>query len=422
MRRRSLNHVGIASCAGLLAGLTLMPESGLAQEATPPAASPAVRAAEVAALAEEIAVLRALRPLSASSEQLAALSKAVDDAGARLAAQTQTDTKAMAALRDPLLRARQQLLPVEINLNDPQLAGALQADRQVSAAHQTAQRNQERLRTELTASLRRQLQSLLTTAQWTTLLGQGRLLAMGERAQQDRLREQQRQQMMAQRGAAGQAGGPGTGGGRGGGRGGREGGEPPQRMLEALRGADSEQFSRMSRTIARRFGDEGTPAYQNALSAFERVRSMPDAQFRRQRSDLARQFGAAMTAPRSTADAANSISAENATDTWVRRYLLSPQAPTALKSLAGAKSGAKVEALGKQAPVIETGCGFASYDLSERMAPRPRPMAMNKKTRTTMTPTGNLPAPVAAAPSTSRLSSANRMSTASSAAYDRRWT
>ena len=110
-------------------------------------------------------------------------------------------------------------------------------------------------------------------------------------------------------------------------------------MLERLRGADTEEYQRMTRGMARRFGDEGTPAYQNALATFDSIRSMPDAQFRRQRADLGRQFDTAMNSPRSAANAAATISTENATGTWIRRYLLSPQAPAALKDLATATRG-----------------------------------------------------------------------------------
>ena len=108
-------------------------------------------------------------------------------------------------------------------------------------------------------------------------------------------------------------------------------------MLERMRQADTNAYRQLSRSMARRLGDEGTPAYQNAMAAFDRIRSMPDAQFRRQRADLTRQLGAAMTAPRSTQNAALTISVENATRSWIRRYLLSPQAPSALASLSGTR-------------------------------------------------------------------------------------
>jgi hypothetical protein len=94
----------------------------------------------------------------------------------------------------------------------------------------------------------------------------------------------------------------------------------------------------MSSGMARRFGDEGTPAYQRAKSLFDRVRSMPNNQFRRQRSSLAEQFRAGMTAPRTSADPSQTISAENGIESWIRRYLLSPQAPAALKGLSAPKS------------------------------------------------------------------------------------
>lgn len=109
-------------------------------------------------------------------------------------------------------------------------------------------------------------------------------------------------------------------------------------MLERLRGADANEYQRMSQGMARRFGDEGTPAYQNALSMFDRIRGLPDAQYRRQRGGLTQQLDAALNAPQSAAGAVASVSVENATERWVRRYLLSPRAPAALKDLAVPKS------------------------------------------------------------------------------------
>ena len=84
-------------------------------------------------------------------------------------------------------------------------------------------------------------------------------------------------------------------------------------MLDRLRGADADQYQRMSQGIARRFGDEGTPGYQNALSMLDQIRNMPDGQFRRQRADLVQRATAAMAAARSPMNAAYTISSQNAT-------------------------------------------------------------------------------------------------------------
>jgi hypothetical protein len=367
MRVQSWTAPDLFRLAGMAVTLVALPSGVRAQDSTPatpapppptaatPASSPAAPA-EVTALAEEITVLRAVKPLGATSEQLATLRTAVDAAQERLAQQARTDLQALAALREPVMRARQQLLPLDVNLNDPQLSTALMADEQVTTAQRAAAQNQSRVRDEMTASLAQQLQTLLTTAQAGVIVAQGRALLTAERADQDRQRQQRQQQFqraMATAGAqnggpAGRGGGPGgmgaaggtNGGfgGRGGGPGGRLGSpEGMQRMLERLRGADSDQYQRMASRMARQFGDEGTPGYQNALAMFDQVRNMPDGQFRRQRADLAQRTTSAMTASRSPMNAAYTISPQNALETWIQRYLLSPQAPTALKDLAGAK-------------------------------------------------------------------------------------
>jgi hypothetical protein len=335
----------------VLGALAALPGSSSAQEgvgsAAPTAptatASPSSTTRDAAALAEEIVVLRAVKPLNATREQLAVLTTAVTQAQERLAQQAQADWRALAALRDPAARARQQLLPENVDLNNPQVAAALLAEQQVANARRAAEQNQARVRDEQSASLRKQLETLLTPAQVAAIVTQGRAMLAAERAQQDQQREAQRQQFEQRMRATGQTpgarGGPGaTGGpgGPGGGRGGRGGGpgvRGPERMLEQLRSADADQYQRMSRGIARRFGDEGTPAYQNALAMFDRIRSMPDGQFRRQRADLMQQFSTGMAITRSPANAAGTISAERAAEAWIERYLLSPRALAALQGL-----------------------------------------------------------------------------------------
>src|SRR5437868_7059550 len=61
------------------------------------------------ALAEEIGVLRAVKRLQLTPEQLPALSTAVTGAQERLAQQAQNDQRALAALKEPVTRARGQL-------------------------------------------------------------------------------------------------------------------------------------------------------------------------------------------------------------------------------------------------------------------------------------------------------------------------
>jgi hypothetical protein len=343
MRQRIKRRIDVIGFAAVVGALVALPNRGAAQQAaagTPPAAAATAGATSAAgdraALAEEIAVLRAVKPLKLTPDQLAALTTAVTQAQERLAQQTQTGWRALAALREPTARARQQLLPQGVNLNDPQLVTALMADQQVTNAQRAAAQNQARLRDELSATLRDQFVTLLTAAQVTSVVAQGQAGLVEERATQNQQR-QQWQQAMAARGAA--AGGPGVssrayGARRGGwgGSGGR-GGPGPQGMMDRLRGMDSDQYQQMSHGLARRFGDEGTPAYQNALAMTDQIRSMPEAQFRSQRADLERQISTGMASAQSAARAADTISADHAVDTWIQRYLLSPQATTALKDL-----------------------------------------------------------------------------------------
>jgi hypothetical protein len=347
MRHRKKTGWFIAVVGALVAlpgGSTAQQTGGVAPAAT---AASAGATGDVAALAEEIVVLRAVKPLHLTADQLAALTTAVTQAQERLAQQSQADLRALAALREPTARARQQLIPDGVNLNDPQLGPALLADQQVTNAQRAAEQNQARLRDELSTALRQQFATLLAPDQAASIEAQGRAMLAAERAEQDRQRAQRLQQFQQAAAARGVApGGPGAGGPNGGGRGGRggpggRGGQGPQGMLDRIRGMDSDQYQQMSRGLAQRFGDVGTPAYQSALSMMDQIRNMPDAQFQQQRAGLAQQFGAGMASAQSPANAAGSISADHAVDTWVQRYLLSPQSPAALKDLSTAGSGPK---------------------------------------------------------------------------------
>ncbi len=185
-------------------------------------------------------MLRAVKPLGATSEQLAALTAAVETAHGRLAQQANTNLQTLAALRDPVTRARQQLLPLDVNLNDPQLSTALLADEQVTAAQRTD-------RAEPGAAARAaawppwpsNCRTLFTPAQVAVIEAQGRAMLVAQRAEQEQVRQQRQQQFQRAMAATGAPnGGPGAPnagpGGRGrnggfGGRGGGPGGPPAAR-------------------------------------------------------------------------------------------------------------------------------------------------------------------------------------------------
>lgn len=350
MRQRMRLELAIACCLVIIASSTSVAAAEEASQAAAPAGATAP-ARDAAALAEEIAVLRAVKPLRATSDQLAALTAAVTQAHGRLAQQAQADTRALAALRDPTARARQQLLPEGVDLTDPQLTSALTADQQVTNAQRAAEQNQARLRDELAAGLRQQFQTLLTPTQAAAIVTQGRAMLAAEQAEQEKQRQQrmqQWQQAAAARGAGGgpPGGGPGAGpwdrggGGGPGGPGGRDGrGGPggrggPQGMMDRIRSMDTAQYQQMTQGLARRFGDPGTPAYQNAMAMMDQIRNMPESQYQQQRGGLMQQFAAGMAASQSAANPAATISADHALDAWIQRYLLSPQGPTALADLA----------------------------------------------------------------------------------------
>src|SRR5207247_3776488 len=100
----------VGAVAALPGGVMAQPAAGGVPPvaATAPSSSGAA-SQDAAALAEEIAVLRALKPLRPAPDQLAALTAAVTQAQERLTQQAQMDQRALAALRDPTTRARQQL-------------------------------------------------------------------------------------------------------------------------------------------------------------------------------------------------------------------------------------------------------------------------------------------------------------------------
>jgi hypothetical protein len=281
---------------------------GVARAHTIQSQSPAV-------LAEQIVVLREVKALRFNPEQLAVLVPAVTKAQKRLAEQAQSDLEALAALRGPVTHAREQLMSPGIDLKDPHLAPALKADQMVTDVQRAAARNQARLRNDLAESLHHQLETLLSPEQATTFVKQA--LEFAVRVEQDRLR--QRQALEAANGS-------------------READDEAQSraLLERFRHLEVERYEQMSRSLARRLGGEGTFAYQHAMALFDRVRKMPDGQFNQESAEVA-EAAAVLTRARSVAMASTTTLNGNPLDTWIERYLLSPQSPAALQGLAGTR-------------------------------------------------------------------------------------
>src|SRR5947209_5943701 len=217
MKQRMKREIAAVWFAAAVGAVAVLPARGAPPATATAPASATSASQEAAALAEEIAVLRALKPLRPAPDQLAVLTAAVTQAQERLAQQAQMDQRALAALRDSTVRARQQLLPERVNLDDPQIAAALSADQPVTNAQRAAEQNQAGLRDELAAGLRQQFQTLLTPAQAAAIVAQGRAMLVAEQAEQEKQRQQRQQQGQQAAGARSAAGGA-PGAGRPGGR------------------------------------------------------------------------------------------------------------------------------------------------------------------------------------------------------------
>jgi hypothetical protein len=258
-------------------------------------ADPGAAARETLTAAEDVTVLNSVNPLRLTAAQIQELLPHLRGAQNRLREQEAADTRSLAGLKEMLMQARRQLMT--------EGATASSAEQQVSLNRQSAAQRQAQLRRDLVASLRRQITTSLSASQQAQIVARGRQLMGAERAtavQQSRLTW-----------PGGGAGGPGTGGlGPGGGQG---------RMLDRLRDLPQEQFDQMAPRMAGRFGQPGTPEYEQNLRLLQRVRRMPADAYQQQRDQLGQQlFQARM----------QSGTAENpdaAVDAFITRYFLSPR-------------------------------------------------------------------------------------------------
>jgi hypothetical protein len=258
-------------------------------------ADPGAAAREALTAAEDVAVLNGVNPLRLTAAQIQALLPHLRGAQSRLREQEAADARSLAGLREMLLQARRQLIA--------EGATASSAEQQVNLNRQSAAQRQAQLRRDLVASLRRQITATLTATQQAQIASRGRQLVAAERVTTI---QQSRQ--------AWPGGGPGGPGGGAFGPGGGQG-----RMFDRLRDLPQDQFEQMSQRMASRFGQPGTPEYEQNLQFLQRVRRMPADAYQQQRDQLAQQFLQA----RVQSGAAES--ADSALDAFINRYFLSPR-------------------------------------------------------------------------------------------------
>jgi hypothetical protein len=256
-------------------------------------ADPGAAAREALTAAEDVVVLNGVNPLRLTPAQIQALLPHLRSAQSRLREQEAADARSLVGLKEMLLQARRQLMSEGTT--------ARSAEQQVNLNRQSAAQRQAQLRRDLVASLRRQITATLTATQQAQIVARGQQLVAAERVttiQQSR-----------QAWAGGGPGGPGGGAfGPGGGQG---------RMFDRLRDLPQDQFDQMAQRMASRFGQPGTPEYDQNLQLLQRVRRMPADVYQQQRDQLAQQLFQARVQS-SAAD-----NAEAVVDAFVARYFLS---------------------------------------------------------------------------------------------------
>jgi hypothetical protein len=268
--------------------------------------------------AEEIAIVRALAPLQLSPDQLGQLLPSLESAQARLAELEQKEQARQAGQVAALEQARRDLLSGKGTGN--------RAIEQFDLARATAARRRAGLRTELVASLRRALSTIVSAPQTAQMAQSGQAVLMSQRTS-------------GWRGGGGAGfGGPGRGGGRGAGG----SGNPMADRLDRIRAmspADFQEFAqRGNRSAATQGGRGGNgrtggrdPQELVRMTAFmNQVRNMPHSQYLLQRDQLAAQFMAGR-------GPGGAVDPEAASNAFVDRYLLSPRAPAAVRGLLQAR-------------------------------------------------------------------------------------
>jgi hypothetical protein len=324
---------------GALAALLILPAAAQREEAAPTGASP-----EVATLLEDVAVLRAVNPLRLTGTQLAALVALLEAGAAQAGAAETADVPAWIAASRTLKQAIPQAA-----------AGAptTTADAELARVEGAARSKVEAARRKTRDEVRALLQKALSPAQMAALVAAGRAEIVARRMarledgdarmldrygrQLDRLREvapaeyaRERQRFAGQIAAL-----PGGGvirrenrvenrAGRGGG------------TRDGLR-IEQERIARRTQRMETReqLADPARRAqYQQALATADQIRAMAPALYARQRGQLSLQMLQTMTQTR-----AQSSSTEEATNTFIERYLLSPRAPIVLNERQQAMGG-----------------------------------------------------------------------------------
>jgi hypothetical protein len=275
---------------------------------TPAADTAAERAAQEAmTAAEEIAIVRALAPLQLSRDQLGQLLPSLESAQARLTDLEQKEQARQAGQAAALEQARRDLLSGRGIGN--------RAVEQFNLARATAAQRRAGLRTELVASLRRALSTIVSASQTAQMAQSGQAVVMSQRT-----------------GGWRGGGGAGFGGpGRGGGRGAGGSGNPMADRLDRIRAMSPADFQEFAQRAPGRDGNGRTggrdPQERERMTAFmNQVRNMPHSQYLLQRDQLAAQFMAGR-------GPGGAVDPEAASNAFVDRYLLSPRAPAAVRGL-----------------------------------------------------------------------------------------
>jgi hypothetical protein len=327
---------------GALAALLILPAAAQREEQAPTGASP-----EVATLLEDVAVLRAVNPLRLTGTQLAALVALLEAGAAQAGAAEAADVPAWIAASRTLKQAIPQAA-----------AGAptTTADAELARVEGATRSKVEAARRKTRDEVRALLQKALSPAQMAALDNAGRAEIAARRMarledgdarmldrygrQLDRLREatpaeyaRERQRFAGQIAAL-----PGGGvirrenrvenrAGRTGARGGER---------DGLR-IEQERIARRTQRMETReqLADPARRAqYSQALATADQIRAMAPALYARQRGQLSLQMLQAMNQTR-----AQSASAEEATNTFIERYFLSPRAAIVLRERQQAMGG-----------------------------------------------------------------------------------
>lgn len=316
-----------------------------AEERAPVGATP-----EMAALLEDVVVLRAVNPLQLTTAQLSPLVRRLESGAAQVRQAEAADTPAWIAAA----RSIRQAIPQAA-------AGAptATADTELPRVQSATRGKTEAIRRQTRDDVRALLQQSLSAGQMASLVAAGRAELATRRMgrleegdtrmvdrfgrQIDRLREATAQEYAQERRRfAGQMTDLPDGGvireGRSESRAGREGraSSTGGTQRDGLR-VEQERLRRQEQRAETRtqLADPARRAqYNQALANADRIRSMSPAQYAQQRAQLSLQLLRAMNQTR-----AQTASTDEAINAFIERYLLAARAPVVLKERLEAMAG-----------------------------------------------------------------------------------